>query len=156
MSETDAGTGRQAFGLGRPLRDVLDLGAVEAPSHSLFGGSDDAPTTEALDAAMALGVACLTDDIWGWSSLRGEGGSAVTRLSRSADLDAAWSLADALRQAAVSQLPVVANDRMAICIALPAGAGAAIGVRRVGRRLSGREQLVLQAVAGACVLATGG
>ena len=155
MSETETGAGRQAFGLGRPLSDVLDLGGIEDPSHSLFTGNDEAPTTEVLDAAMALGGACLTEDIWGWSSLRGEGGSAVTRLSRNADLDAAWSLADALRQAAVSQLPVVANDRTAVCIALPAGSGAAIGVRRAGRRLSSREQLVVQAVAAVCVLAAG-
>jgi hypothetical protein len=156
VSETETGTGRQAFGLGRPLRDVLDLHDNEqAPTHSLFGGTDDAPTTEALDAAMALGAACLTDDVWGWSSLRAEGGSAVTRLSRNTDLDAAWSLADALRQAAASQQPVVSTDRTAVCIALPAGAGAAVGVRRAGRRLTGREQLVVQAVAGVCVLATG-
>ena len=155
MSETEASAGRQAFGLGRPLREVLHLHDVEEPTHSLFGGPDDAPTTEALDAAMALGAACLRDDVWGWSSLRGEGGSAITRLSRGADPEAAWALADALRQAAASQQPVVATDRTATCIALPAGAGAAVGVRRAGRRLTGREQLVVQAIAGVCVLATG-
>ena len=155
MSETETGAGRQASGLGRPLRDVLDLHDLEAPSHSLFGGADEVPTTEALDAAVALGGACLRDDLWGWSSLHGDGGSAVTRLSRGADLEAAWSLADVLRQAAVSQQPVVVTDRTAVGIALPAGAGAAVGMRRAGRRLSGREQLVVQAVAGVCVLASG-
>ena len=155
MSETETGTGRQAFGLGRPLRDVLDLHDVEDPTHSLFTGNDDSPTTEALDAAVALGAACLSEDVWGWSSLRGEGGSAVTRLSRNTDLESAWSLADALRQAAASQQPVVTTDRTAVCIALPAGAGAAVGVRRAGRRLTGREQLVVQAVAAVCLLAAG-
>jgi len=56
VSETETGAGRQAFGLGRPLSDVLDLGSIEDPTHSLFGGNDETPTTEALDAAMALGV----------------------------------------------------------------------------------------------------
>jgi hypothetical protein len=155
VSETETGAGRQASGLGRPLRDVLDLNDVEDPTHSLFTGHDETPATEALDAAVALGAACLRDDVWGWSSLRSGGGSAVTRLSRSADLDAAWSLADALRQAAATQQPVVTTDRTAVCIALPAGAGAAVGVRRAGRRLTGREQLVVQAVAAVCVLAAG-
>jgi len=155
VSETETGTGRQAFGLGRPLQEVLDRGHVEDPAHPLFAVTDEAPTMETLDAAMALGATCLAEDTWGWSSLRGEGGSAVTRLSRNAELDAAWSLADALRQAAVSQVPVVSNDRTSVCIALPAGAGAAIGVRRAGRRLTSRDQLVVQSVAAVCVLAAG-
>lgn len=155
MSETETGAGRQAFGLGRPLREVLHLHDVDEPTHSLFSGVDDSPSIVALDAAIALGSACMAEDLWGWSSLRGEGGSAVTRLSRNADLDAAWSLADALRQAAAGQVPVIVNDRAAMCLALPAGSGAAVGLRRAGRRLTGREQLVVQAVAAVCVLAAG-
>ena len=148
----EAAAGRPA-GLGRPLRDVLELRDQGQAHTQLFGSVDERDVlVAALDGAIAFGSTRLADDLWGWSSLREEG-AAVTRLAGQADSDAAWSLADALRRAAATQLPVLATDRQAICLALPAGPGASIGIRRAGRRLTPREQLVVQAVAAACVLA---
>lgn len=151
MSET----GRQTFGLGRPLRDLLPM-ADEAAQRpiALFGEPelDEAGGTAALEAALAFCAAAMPDDLWGCSSWRPEGGP-VTRIAGTAGASEAWALADVLRVAAADQLPASVRDGASVCLAMPAGPGAAIGLRRARRLLTPRESLFLQAVAGACVLA---
>jgi hypothetical protein len=154
MSEAELAGGRQAFGLGRPLRDLLQLAEEGTPSP-LFGTSDEPhPTAEVLEEALTFAATCLPDDLWGCSSTE-VGGTAVTRLAGTAAPQEAWALADALRRATVTQLPVTESDRVSVCVAIPAGTGAAIGIRRAGRRLEPRELLLVQTIAGACVLAAG-
>jgi hypothetical protein len=144
-------TGRQ--GLGRSLRELLSVAEERPGTGALFGEPDVPPESDEsrLDAAVAFAAAAMPDDLWGFTAWRPDGGL-VTRINGVAEAGAAWSLADVLRSAAVEQLPATFQDGNAVCLAVPAGPGAAIGVRRVRRPLGPRETLFVQAVAGACVL----
>jgi hypothetical protein len=147
-------TGRQGVGLGRSLRELLSVADERAPGGGALFGEPEPPSDldeSRLDAAVAFAAAAMPDDLWGFTAWRPDGGL-VTRINGVAEAGAAWSLADVLRSAAIDQLPATFQDGTAVCLAVPAGPGAAIGVRRVRRPLAPRETLFVQAVAGACVL----
>src|SRR5205085_6378307 len=98
-------TGKQSFGLGRPLRDLLPVEGDRASTpRALFGVPEarDETSTDALDAALSFAAAALPDDLWGFTAWRPEGGL-VTRIAGAAEPAEAWALADALRAAVVDQ-----------------------------------------------------